>query len=77
MSDKIRAQHLARNAVLYLRQPPAYQVSHTLESQKLQYAKQDRLQQLGWNEIRVIDEDLNEERPAGISGASRQLTSKQ
>jgi DNA invertase Pin-like site-specific DNA recombinase len=36
----------------------AYQVSHNLESQKLQYAMQDRLQQLGWREIEVVDEDL-------------------
>ena len=32
--------------------------SHNLESQKLQYAMQDRLHQLGWKEIEVIDEDL-------------------
>ncbi len=58
MSDKVRAQHLARKAMLYVRQSSAYQVSHNLESQKLQYAMQDRLHQLGWNEIEVIDEDL-------------------
>jgi len=58
MSDKIRAQHLTRKAMLYVRQSSAYQVSHNLESQKLQYAMQDRLHQLGWNEIEVIDEDL-------------------
>ena len=58
MSDKIRAQHLMRKAMLYVRQSSAYQVSHNLESQKLQYAMQDRLHQLGWNEIEVIDEDL-------------------
>jgi DNA invertase Pin-like site-specific DNA recombinase len=58
MSDKIRAQHLARKAVLYVRQSSAYQVSHNLESQKLQYAMQDRLHQLGWHEVEVIDEDL-------------------
>jgi len=51
MSDKIRAQHLTRKAMLYVRQSSAYQVSHNLESQKLQYAMQDRLHQLGWNEI--------------------------
>ncbi|SOE97200.1 hypothetical protein SAMN05414139_10280 [Burkholderia sp. D7] len=34
MSDKIRVQHLARKAVLYVRQSSAYQVSHNLESQK-------------------------------------------
>jgi len=35
MSDKIRAQHLSRKAVLYVRQSSAYQVTHNLESQKL------------------------------------------
>src|SRR2546426_3752021 len=58
MSDKIRPQHLARKAILYVRQSSAYQVSHNLESQKLQYAMQDRLRQLGWCEIEVIDDDL-------------------
>jgi DNA invertase Pin-like site-specific DNA recombinase len=58
MSDKIRAQHLARKAMLYVRQSSPYQVSHNLESQNLQYAMQDRLRQLGWHEIEVIDEDL-------------------
>ena len=58
MSDKIRPQHLARKAVLYVRQSSAYQVTHNLESQRLQYAMQDRLHQLGWREIDVVDEDL-------------------
>src|SRR2546426_9871218 len=58
MSDKIRPQHLARKAILYIRQSSAYQVAHNLESQRLQYAMQDRLQQLGWREIDVGDEDL-------------------
>src|SRR5690242_13749407 len=58
MSEKIRPQHLARKAILYVRQSSPYQVIHNLESQKLQYAMQERLQQLGWREIEVIDEDL-------------------
>ncbi len=58
MSDKIKPHHLERKAILYVRQSSAYQVSHNLESQKLQYAMQDRLQQLGWSEIEVVDEDL-------------------
>src|SRR5438128_10861576 len=58
MSDKIRPQHLARKAILYIRQSSAYQVAHNLESQRLQYAMQDRLQQLGWREIEVVDDDL-------------------
>jgi hypothetical protein len=58
MSDKISPQHLARKAILYIRQSSTYQVSHNLESQRLQYAMQDRLHQLGWQEIEVVDEDL-------------------
>jgi DNA invertase Pin-like site-specific DNA recombinase len=58
MSDKIRPTHLARKAVLYVRQSSAYQVSHNLESQRLQYAMRDRLEQFGWSDIEVVDEDL-------------------
>ena len=58
MSEKIKPQHLARKAMLYIRQSSAYQVNHNLESQKLQYAMQDRLRQLGWREVEVVDEDL-------------------
>jgi DNA invertase Pin-like site-specific DNA recombinase len=58
MSEKIHPQHLDRKAMLYIRQSSAYQVNHNLESQKLQYAMEERLQQLGWREIEVVDEDL-------------------
>src|ERR1039458_9940471 len=44
--------------MLYIRQSSAYQVTHNLESQKLQYSMQQRLRELGWREIEVIDEDL-------------------
>ncbi len=58
MSEKIRPQHLERKAILYVRQSSPYQVIHNLESQKLQYAMEARLRQLGWHEIEVVDEDL-------------------
>ena len=58
MSEKIRPQHLARKAILYVRQSSPYQVIHNLESQKLQYAMESRLHQLGWREIEVVDDDL-------------------
>jgi hypothetical protein len=57
MSDKISPQHLGRKASLYVRQSSAYQVAHNLESQRLQYAMQDRLHHLGWGEIEVVDDD--------------------
>jgi DNA invertase Pin-like site-specific DNA recombinase len=58
MSEKIRTQHLERKAILYVRQSSPYQVIHNLESQKLQYAMEERLRHLGWHEIEVVDEDL-------------------
>ncbi|MEJ8826693.1 hypothetical protein WKW80_32575 [Variovorax humicola] len=58
MNDKIKPQHLSRKAIHYVRQSSTYQVSHNLESQRLQYAMQERLQHLGWREIEVVDEDL-------------------
>jgi len=58
MTDKIKAHHLERKAVLYVHQSSAYKVTHNQESQNLQYAKQGRLRQLGWQEVEVVDEDL-------------------
>lgn len=58
MSEKIQPQHLARKAMLYVRQSSAFQVTHNQESGKLQYAMQARLRDLGFTEIEVIDEDL-------------------
>jgi len=58
MSEKIKSHHLERKAILYVRQSSAYQVSNNLESQKLQYAMQERLQHLGWRDIDIVDDDL-------------------
>src|ERR1043166_8255853 len=58
MSEKIGPHHLQRKAILYVRQSSAYQVTHNLESQTLQYAMKERLRHLGWQEIEVIDDDL-------------------
>jgi DNA invertase Pin-like site-specific DNA recombinase len=58
MSEKVKPHHLERKAILYIRQSSTHQVMHNLESQKLQYAMQTQLRQLGWGEVEVIDEDL-------------------
>lgn len=59
-SDLIQARHLARRAVIYVRQSSPHQVQHNLESQRLQYALRQRAAELGWLEtdIQVIDADL-------------------
>lgn len=49
---------MARKAILYIRQSSPYQVIHNQESQKLQYAMEEHLHQLGWREIEVVDEDF-------------------
>jgi len=68
-SEKIGAQHRARKAVLYVRQSSAHQVLHNRESQALQYAMRDRLVQLGWSEIEIVDEDLGRSAASGTTRA--------
>ncbi|MBV8615772.1 MAG: recombinase family protein [Acetobacteraceae bacterium] len=68
-ADKICARHLARKAVLYVRQSSAHQVLRNREGQALQYAMRERLIQLGWSEVEVIDEDLGRSAAGGVARA--------
>jgi DNA invertase Pin-like site-specific DNA recombinase len=58
MSEKIKPHHLDRKAMLYVRQSSLQQVMHNQESRILQYAMQERLRELGWSEIEIVDDDL-------------------
>jgi excisionase family DNA binding protein len=58
MSEKPGYRHLQRKAMLYVRQSTPQQLVRNKESQRLQYAMRERLWDLGWREIEVIDEDL-------------------
>jgi len=58
MHPKITAAHLARKAIVYLRQSSDKQVRANKESQRLQYALADRARELGWKQVEVIDADL-------------------
>jgi DNA invertase Pin-like site-specific DNA recombinase len=69
MSEKIGPHHLQRKAILYVRQSSAYQVTHNLESQTLQYAMKERLRHLGWREIEVIDDDLGRSAAGAVERA--------
>jgi DNA invertase Pin-like site-specific DNA recombinase len=62
---KITPSHLARVAIVYLRQSSAAQVEHNRESTERQYALAQKAAELGWSaeSIVVIDEDL------GVSGS--------
>lgn len=66
MSDKILPHHLQRKAMLYIRQSSAFQVQHNTESRKLQYAMKDRLGELGWRDVEVVDEDLGRSAAGGV-----------
>src|SRR5512145_1574061 len=66
-SDKIRPHHLARKAILYVRQSSAHQVMYNRESSALQYAMRDRLAALGWSQIDTVDDDLGRSAAGGIA----------
>jgi hypothetical protein len=68
-SEKIRAHHLDRKAILYIRQSSAHQVLHNRESSALQNAMRDRLTALGWSEIEVIDDALGGSAAGGVQRA--------
>src|SRR4030081_393457 len=55
---KITPDHLARQAIVYIRQSTADQVSNNLESKRRQPNLPERARQLGWSDVAVIDDDL-------------------
>jgi DNA invertase Pin-like site-specific DNA recombinase len=64
--SKVKASHLQRTAIVYLRQSTPSQVEQNRESTARQYALADKACQLGWpkEQVILIDEDL------GLSGSS-------
>ena len=50
-NPKIKAEHLARKAIVYLRQSSDKQVRKNKESQRLQYEVAERMHALGWKEV--------------------------
>ncbi|MEE8307529.1 MAG: recombinase family protein, partial [Gammaproteobacteria bacterium] len=64
--QKVRADHLKRDAYLYIRQSTIQQVFHNTESTKRQYALKQRAIALGWPAEQVIVIDCDQ----GQSGAS-------
>jgi DNA invertase Pin-like site-specific DNA recombinase len=65
MSSKITADHLARAAVVYVRQSTMAQVTGNLESQRRQYELAATAKTMGFAAVTVIDDDL------GRSGSGR------
>ena len=69
-SPKIKPEHLARKAIVYLRQSSDKQVRQNKESQRLQYELADRMRAMGWREVEVISSDLGSS--AAIASARRE-----
>ena len=58
MNPKIKPEHLARAAVVYVRQSTPGQVEHHTESKRRQYSLVDTAAQLGFASVETIDDDL-------------------
>jgi DNA invertase Pin-like site-specific DNA recombinase len=69
-AELITPGHLARHAVIYIRQSTPHQVLTNQESLRLQYTLRQRAVELGWSaaDVEVIDQDLGE---SGASVANR------
>jgi len=65
-SSKVTADHLRRDAYLYVRQSTLYQVANNTESARRQYDLRGRAVALGWPADKVIVIDIDQ----GQSGAS-------
>src|ERR1700741_232062 len=69
-NPKIKPEHLARKAIVYLRQSSDKQVRQNKESQRLQYDVAERMRALGWKEVEIINSDLGSS--AAIASARRE-----
>lgn len=65
MNAKITSRHLERAAYVYIRQSTLQQVRHNLESNRRQYALEQRARELGFTQVVTVDDDL------GVSGTGQ------
>ena len=69
-NPKIKPEHLARKAIVYLRQSSEKQVRQNKESQRLQYDVAERMRALGWKQVEIVDGDLGSS--AAMASARRE-----
>ncbi|MCP4285252.1 MAG: recombinase family protein [Gammaproteobacteria bacterium] len=67
---KLTPDHLARKAVVYLRQSSMAQVKNNQESQRLQYALADTAKAYGFEQVEIVDGDLG--RGVAIAAPTRE-----
>ena len=75
-SEKIGSQHVARKAMLYVRQSSLHQVAHHQESRRLQYSMRQHLESLGWQEVEVLPDPLGKPL-VHLSGRAQALAKQQ
>ena len=70
-SELVKSMHLARRAVVYIRQSTPHQVVTNQESLRLQYALRQRAIELGWHEadIDIIEMGIDATQRAILTGA--------
>src|SRR5438128_10974195 len=69
-TSKIKPEHLARKAIVYLRQSSEKQVRQNKESLRLQMDLAERMRSLGWKEVEIVGSDLGSS--AAIASARRE-----
>jgi DNA invertase Pin-like site-specific DNA recombinase len=69
-SPKVKPEHLARKAIVYLRQSSEKQVRQNRESQRLQLDMAERMRALGWKAVEIVSSDLGSS--AGMASARRE-----
>ena len=74
-NPKIKPEHLARKAIVYLRQSSERQVRQNKESQLLQYAVAERVRALGWKEVEIINSCLLYTSPSPRDGLLSRMPS--
>jgi len=57
MSEKLQQHHLDRHAFVYVRQSTGHQVRNHLQGRQRQYDLSDRARELGFSQVKLIDED--------------------
>jgi DNA invertase Pin-like site-specific DNA recombinase len=67
---KIKPEHLARKAIVYLRPSTDKQLRQNKESKLLEYAVAERVRALGWQQVEIINSDLGSS--AGLAAAQRE-----
>ena len=68
MNSKIKPEHLARAAVVYVRQSTLGQVEHHTESKRRQYSLADTAAALGFASVETIDDDLGRSGSGWLNG---------